>query len=118
MTIKEDFEEAAVEIFLTFESVLIDAVYVQKSSTYTAGGNAAQTPVEYPMRLLRDEKVTRATLSITNDLPAFTDKYLFVTKSVPVVVQEKDQIKVDGVIKAVLLKDSDPADAVTVIYVG
>lgn len=118
MTIKEDFEAAAVQIFDTFESVIINAVYIQKSSTYTAGGNAAETPLEFPIRLIRDDKSPRVTLSLTNDLPAFTEKYLYVTKEVPVVVQEKDQIRINGVTKSVLFKDADPADAVTVIFVG
>ena len=118
MTLKTDFEAAAVEIFETFESLIIDAVYVQKSSTYTAGGNASQTLKEYPIRLLRDEKVTRATLSLTNDLPAILGKYMYVTNSLSVAAKEKDMIRIDGVDRSILLKDSDPADAVTVVYLG
>lgn len=118
MTIKDDFIQAAAEIFETFDSLIIDAVYVRKQSSYTPGGNAPQTELTYPIRLIRDEKVTRSTLSLTNDLPAVLGKYMYLTNTVPVVVEEKDFIRIDGSEYTILVKDSDPADAVTVILVG
>ena len=54
MTIKSDLKDAALQIFNEFISVNIQAVYIQKTSTYVAGGSLAVTDVNHLIRVIRD----------------------------------------------------------------
>jgi hypothetical protein len=116
MTLKTDFQAAAVEIFNTFESLIFDGTYVQETSTYQAGGNQAVTRTEYAVRLIRDEK--NITLTLAQDIPLNAKKYLMLTAELAVTPQIKDKLIVDGVESAIIQVEADPGDIVTILYVA
>lgn len=115
MTVKEDFQAAAVEIFNSFESMIIDGVYVQQTSGYAAGGNLSITPTEYPVRLLRDQK--NVTLTLAQDIPLSAEKYLAITADLPVAAKVKDKVRIGADWKVIVAVDSDPGDIITVMYI-
>ena len=116
MTIKENFQAAAVRLFDTFESVLVDAEYIQQSSTYAAGGNLTLTDTSYTIRLLRDTK--NLTLTLAQDFPRDAVKYLMITAELPVVPKVKDQIKIGTEVKSIVSVEADPGDIITTLHVG
>lgn len=116
MTIKDDFQVAAVELFNTFESFIINAVYTRETSSYVAGGNNVVASEDYPLRLIRDEK--SITLTLATDIPWDARKYLFITTELPVVPKVKDKIKIGTEVKSIVSVEADPGDIISVIYVG
>lgn len=114
MTIKEDFQAAAVEIFNTFESLIINGFYVQQTSSYVAGGNLSTSDTEYAVRLLRDEK--NITLTLAQDIPLDAEKYMLITAELAVPAKVKDKVRIGTDWKTVVAVDSDPGDIVTVMY--
>lgn len=122
MSILEDFEAAAVEIFNTFDSLLVNATYVRETSDYIAGGNTVLTTTEYPIRLVRDEGRSTLTLqsvgSVAEDVTFNSLKYLMITKELSVTAQVKDKVKVGDSCKVILHIDVDPGEVITTLYVG
>ena len=116
MTIKNDFQEAAVEIFDSFESLAIDATYIKADSSYVAGGNLSPTENEYSLRLIRDTK--SVTLTLASDIPWNAVKYLFITAELSVVPKVKDQIRIGTEVKSIVSVEADPGDIISILYVG
>lgn len=113
MTLKEDFQAAATEIFDVFESVAIQAIYVQQSSTYVAGGNQVVTEIEHTVRLIKDTDKGSAVREQATEVLKAEITYLMITSELPVVPNTKDYIEIDGFRRAILAIESDPANIVT-----
>lgn len=115
-TLKDKFQAAAVKIFDSFGSLIINATYIQDDPGYVAGGNLSSTATEYSIRLIRDMR--RQELTLATDIPRDAIKYMMVTAELPVTPKIKDKIRVGSETKAILAVDTDPADAVTLLWVG
>jgi hypothetical protein len=117
MTLKTDFEDAAVEIFNTFESLIINGTYVQETSPaeYTPGGNPTVTRTEYAVRLIRDTR--NITVTLAQDIPLDAEKYLLITKELAVTPKVKDKLIIDGRESAIIRSEADPGSIVTILYV-
>ena len=116
MNVNEEFQAAALEVFDSFGDLIIDAEYQQTSTGYVAGGAAPSVEATYDIRLIRDSR--RSELSIASDIPRDTKKYLFITNELAVEAKSKDKISVDGSVQSIIAVDTDPADAITTIWVG
>lgn len=115
-TLKENFQAAAVRIFNTFGSLIINATYLQEASNYVAGGNLTATTTSYAIRLIRDER--RAELTLATDIPRNAVKYLMITAELPIPAVVNDRIQIGSDIKSIVAVETDPADAVTILYLG
>jgi len=116
MPSKEDFQAVAVRLFNSFEDFVFDAVYIQESSSYVAGGNLSAAAMEYPVRLLRDNK--NITLTLAGDIPWDSVKYLMISSELPVPAQVKDKVRIGTETKTIVAVDPDPGDIITILYVG
>lgn len=116
MPSKEDFQAVAVRLFNTFGDFVIDATYIQETSSYVAGGNLTAAAQEYPIRLLRDNK--NITLTLAGDIPWDSSKYLMIASELPVTPNVKDKIRIGSETRAILAIDPDPGDIITILYVG
>jgi hypothetical protein len=116
MTLKTDFEAAAVEIFNTFESLIKTATYIEQSSAYAAGGNLTVTETTYPVRLLQD--TNDQTLMLATDVRKDAIKYMLITAELPVKPKVKDQILLGTERKSIVAVSTDPGDIIQVIWVG
>ncbi|MCP4256814.1 MAG: hypothetical protein GY774_04705 [Planctomycetes bacterium] len=115
-TIRERLAASAEKLFMTFESVVIAAEYVQSSAEYVAGGDLQEQSTTYEVRLIRSTKET--TLHISGDIPLGAEKYLMLASDLPVEIRSKDFILIDSVYKAIVSFDSDAGDIVNIIYTG
>lgn len=113
MTLKDDFQSAAVELFDTFDSVAVAAIYIQQSSTYVAGGNQAVTEIEHTIRLIKDIDKGSAVREAATEVLKAEITYLMITSELPVTPDTKDYIQIDGFRRAILAVESDPANIVT-----
>ncbi|MDH3375358.1 MAG: hypothetical protein OEQ39_00105 [Gammaproteobacteria bacterium] len=116
MTVKDELQAAAVEIFNSFGSLIINATYIQDDPAYVPGGNLSSSATEYSVRLLRDER--RAELALATDIPRDALKYMMVTAELPIAAKIKDRIRVGTDVKSIIAVDTDPADAITLLWVG
>jgi len=116
MTVKTDLAEAVVELFNSFESLIIEATITKAESSYTAGGNLLPTESTGNIRLLRDTK--SITLSLAQDIPLDAVKYMTITADLPFAPALKDSILLNGITKRIVGLEYDPADVITIIYVG
>ena len=122
MTILEDFESAAIEIFETFESLIIAGTHIMETSTYVAGGDNVVTRTNYPVRLIRSTSKSTLTLqsvgSVAEDVTFKSEKYLAVTSELTVIPKVKDKILIGTNTKVILSIESDPGDVVQVFFLG
>ena len=116
MSVKTELQAAAVEIFDAFKSISIDAVYIQESSTYVAGGNLSITSVEYPIRLIRDTR--RVDLTLATDIPRDAKRYMMIVAELPVPATEKDRIRIGVSTQSIIAVEDDPGDIIAMLYVG
>ena len=116
MSIKSNLQAAAINLFNTFESMIINATYKKEESTYAPGGNNVITTTEYSVRLIRDTRRLELTLSM--DIPRDAVKYMLITSELAVPVEAKDRITVGGETKSIVAVETDPGDIVTVFYAG
>jgi hypothetical protein len=116
MTLKTDFEAAAVEIFNTFESLIKNATYIEQNSTYAAGGNLSLTENQYSIRLIQDSN--DSTLMLATDVRKDAIKYLMITAELPVKPKVKDQILLGTERKSIVSVETDPGDIIQIIWVG
>ena len=116
MSVLTEMQAAAVEIFDAFESMVINATYIQESSTYIPGGDITVASTEYSIRLIRDTR--RAELALATDIPRDAKKYLLIVAELDVVAQAKDKIRIGTQTQSIIAVENDPGDVVAVIYVG
>ena len=116
MSVLSELQAAAVEIFDSFESLIINATYIQETSTYVAGGSSTVTQTEYPIRLIRDTR--REELGLATDIPRDAKKYMAIVADLAVTAEAKDKIKIGTQIQSIIAVDNDPGDVVVILYVG
>ncbi len=116
MTLKQNFQAAAVRIFDTFESLIVTAYYLGGDAIYTAGGDLTVNETRREIRLLRDTK--NLTLTLSSDIPRDSIKYLMITTELPIVPKLRDRIEINGEVKSIVALDADPGDIITILYVG
>lgn len=121
MSIKAEFDQAAIDIFDSFADVVLSGTYAVISTAYVAGGSSNVSETVHNIRLIVED-ITFDELQAIGDGGADSklSKVLIIqselTAAGVATPTPKDQITFDGKKNTVIQFDTDPAKAIWTFY--